>query len=90
MSHPTVDGSLIRKIIVIKEIIEEIPQYKVNKIEVLGDIFEVNETVTSDDLLNKLKNDFPFKIRNDRKIIPCIYNMFRNIIRLHHQIFIEF
>lgn len=37
-------------------------QYKVNKIEVLGDIFEVNETVTSDDLLNKLKNDFPFKI----------------------------
>jgi len=35
--------------------------YKIKKIEILGDIYEVNETTTSDDLLNMLRNNFPFK-----------------------------
>ncbi len=35
--------------------------YKIKKIEILGDIYEVNETITSDNLLNMLRNDFPFK-----------------------------
>lgn len=36
--------------------------YKVNKIVVLGQTYQVDENTTSDDLFNMLQNTFPFKI----------------------------
>ena len=35
--------------------------YKIKKIEILGDIYEENGTVTSEELLNMLQNNYPFK-----------------------------
>jgi hypothetical protein len=37
--------------------------YEIKKIQILGDTYEVNETTTSDDLLNRLQNEYPFKIK---------------------------
>ena len=37
-------------------------EYQIKRIEALGRIYETSDTVTSDDLLNIMKNDFPFKL----------------------------
>lgn len=37
--------------------------YNIKKIEILGQVYEVNETTTSEDLLNKLQIEFPFKLK---------------------------
>lgn len=37
--------------------------YDIKKLKVLDTVYEVSETVTSDDILNLMENEFPFKIR---------------------------
>lgn len=37
-------------------------QYEIKKVEMFGETFEVSETVSSSDLLNKIANEYPFKI----------------------------
>lgn len=37
--------------------------YDIKKLKVLDSVYEVNETVTSDDILNLMENEFPFKIK---------------------------
>ncbi len=36
--------------------------YEFESIEILGEKFEIGENFTSEDLENKIKNDYPFKI----------------------------